>query len=126
MLIITDAAALTRTLTLPIADTIKRILLLRGDLIELATFIVPEAGDTFDAIERAVGLPLTDSFEWVIDHGGAYEAPYILSDDGSGVILIVPDDDGISPRLMTVLRDHAQQPEHSDPIDQQVVTPVPF
>lgn len=36
-----------------------------------------------------------------------YEIPYVLSDDGSGVVLIVPDCEGVDSVLLALARDHA-------------------
>ncbi len=114
MIIIDNQDDMAAILAAPITSTVRRILLLRGDLIELASFIIPEPGDPWLAIEAAVGLSLADSFEWVLDHGGAYEAPYILSDDGSGVLLIVPDSEGINAALLALLRSHADEAEAAE------------
>ena len=94
---------------------IKQLLLTRRDqmaehgyLEELGTFIIVQPGDTFAAIERAVGAPITTAgittWEWVHDHGGVCEAPIILSDDGFGIVLIVPDNEGVDPELLDLLR----------------------
>lgn len=101
---------------------VKSVLQERADLIDLATFIVPQPGDTVSAIEAAGGVGIATnmvdgsrygeegfmpSFEWAIDHGGAIEMPFILSDDGSGTVLIVPDVDGIDPTLLAIARHFA-------------------
>jgi len=36
--------------------------------------------------------------------GGVCEAPIILSDDGFGIVLIVPDIEGVDPELLDLLR----------------------
>lgn len=124
MLIITDAAGIARALDTPLSSEIKRLLELRADLIDLATFVVVAPGDAVEAIEAAAGIPITTNlvdgsrygqsgfmpwFEWVADHGGLLEAPFILADDGAGVVLIVPDDDGIDAALLSMLRAHADR-----------------
>ena len=94
---------------------IKQLLLTRrdqmaehGDLEELGTFIIVQPGDTLAAIEQAVGAPITTAgittWEWVHDHGGVFEAPIILSNDGFGIVLIVPDIEGVDPELLDLLR----------------------
>lgn len=76
---------------------------------EMGRFLIPEAGDGIATVEREVGFPFADpSWEWVIDHGNLYEAPFILSDDGYGHVLIVRDDPGIDRALIAVLCAHAE------------------
>lgn len=110
MLIIDTPEALSR----PLPNYARHILDLRRDLIDLATFVIVGAGDTRQAVEDAAGFPIDHDdppWEWVLDHGGTFEAPIITSDDGSGVVLIVPDDDTIDPTLRAILRDHAEPAE---------------
>lgn len=77
---------------------------------ELARFVIVQPFDTVDQIEAAAGYPVVTSpaFEWVIDHGGWYEATMILSDDGFGVILFAPEKAGVEPTLLQLLRDLAR------------------
>ena len=117
MLIITDSAMLSDALTSSLAANIKNLLALRRDqlfldtdgeydLAELAHWIVVMRGDAMPEIEAAVNYPITPDppWEWVLDHGGILEAPIILSDDGFGVVLIVPDEHGVDPELLRLLR----------------------
>lgn len=82
-----------------------------GDLTEIGTFVIVEPGDGLPDIERALGFPITmagsPTWEWVMRHGAIFEAPVILSDDGFGHVLIVPDAEGIDPDLLTLCRAHA-------------------
>lgn len=122
MLIITDAAALARALDSPLDAEIRALLALRwgqlradtgGDyeLCELVQFVVAQPHDEVAAIETDIGFPLftEPAFEWVQDHGGWFESIVILSDDGFGIALFVPDRDGIDPRMLSVMRDQAVQ-----------------
>ena len=72
-------------------------------LADIVNWIVVAPGDALDDIERAIGFPI-GTWEWVEDHGGLFEAPTILSDDGFGVVLIVPDRKGVEPSLLEALR----------------------
>jgi hypothetical protein len=82
-----------------------------GALEEVGVFVIMEAGDRLSALEEAMGVPLvTDcapNWEWVVRHGSIFEAPVVLSDDGFGHILVVPDTEGIDPELRALLREHA-------------------
>lgn len=88
-----------------------------GDLEELGTFIIVQAGDSFNDVELAVGFPIltegAPNWEWIERHGSTFEtgsifeAPIVLTDDGYGHVLIVPDTDEIDPALLALCRDHA-------------------
>ncbi|MES2095361.1 MAG: hypothetical protein V4459_01240 [Pseudomonadota bacterium] len=92
------------------------------DLGELAHFLIVEPEDTLAAIEKAAGVPFSvnlvestrlgepdfvPNFEFVQRHGDWYEAVTILSDDGFGLVLFVPDLPGIDRDLLRLVRDHA-------------------
>lgn len=123
MLSITSSAAMTRVLASPIDDHLRRLFAERtaqlsdfGDLADLAHFIVADGpADDITAIEAAAGHPIltTPSFEFVTDHGGWFEAVTILSDEGFGVELFVPDASWVDPRLLALLRGHATPTEPS-------------
>jgi hypothetical protein len=119
--VINDDEALSLALSRDIPESVRRILALRRHLIDLATFITVAPGDSLAEVERMAGIPITvgivdgshydepgyaPPWEWVMDHGGAYEAPIITSDDGSGIVLIVEDSEGVDPTLLTLLRAH--------------------
>ncbi|WP_294210598.1 hypothetical protein [uncultured Sphingomonas sp.] len=122
MTLIDNEDDLNRALRSELPEAVKVLLQKRADLIDLATFIVPQPGDTVSAIEAAGGIGIATnmvdgsrygeegympSFEWAANHGGAFEMPFILSDDGSGTVLIVPDADGIDPTLLAIARHYA-------------------
>lgn len=120
MQIINSASAMCRALDSPLDDGLKRLLILRRDqlleypdyqLDELACFIVAERGDTVEQIEAQAGMPLISApaFEWVHDHGGWLEAPTVLSDDGFGIVLFVPDREEIDPQLRHALRSQCER-----------------
>jgi hypothetical protein len=93
------------------------------DPFDLVTFAVVEPGDRLDALEAALGLPIATnlvdgtryggdpdyvpSAEWIADHGGLFELVYVLSDDGAGVAIFVPDREGIDPTLLSLCRTFA-------------------
>jgi hypothetical protein len=115
MLNIIDSAAVARALDSPLDGRIKAFLVLRADQLsehidtdlgELAHWIVVEPGDGVSELETAAGYPIITkpAFEWVLDHGGFYELPTILSDDGFGVVLIIPEREGVDPDLLKLCR----------------------
>lgn len=121
MKIIANGTELAQLLDSPFAPAIKTLLATRRDQLlrdtagecdigELAHWVIVAQGDLLPAIEAAVNYPITPDppWEWVCAQGGIFEAPIILSDDGFGVVLIVPDEEGVDPELLSLLRSDAQ------------------
>lgn len=126
MQIITDTTTMSLALDSPLSPAIKALLAIRRDQLlsdtggnydigELANWIIVAPGDPLAAIEQAAGFPIASDppWEWVLDHSGIMEAPIILSDDGFGVILIVPDEQGIDPVLLQLLKRDAVAADQS-------------
>lgn len=131
MIKILCTADMARALASPLDADLLQLLALRRDQLlehdgydlgELAHFIVVEPGDALAAIETATGIPLatnmidgsnlgepgfTTNFEYVERHGAWFEAVMIVSDDGFGIVLLVPDRPDIDPSLLGLVRDHA-------------------
>ena len=131
MLSICSTADMTRALASPIDAELRCLLALRCkqlteqnkyDVAEVAHFVVVQPGDTLEAIEAEANAPIATnfvdgtrygdanfapSFEWVENHGRWREAVTILSDDGFAVALFVPDEPGVDPTLLALLREHA-------------------
>lgn len=82
-----------------------------GALPDIGTFVIVEPGDLLTGIETALGIAIvidgSPIWEWVMRHGSIFEAPIILSDSGWGHVLIVPETEGVDPRLLSLCRDHA-------------------
>lgn len=97
---ITSSAAMAAFLAQPLDPTLRRILTERVaqlaeydayDLGELARFSIVERCDTLEAIEAALGFsPFVCTPEGVTAHGGWFEAVFVLSDDGFGLVLLIP------------------------------------
>ncbi len=110
MLKLTDRDAVTAALTDPTLDPDLRALIgLRAwqldddrsrPLAEIVHFVVVQPGDAPEAINAAVGFPITweladqPSFEWLEDHGSWFELAYILTDD-LGLLVFVQDAPGV-------------------------------
>ena len=133
MLIIRNSAAMAQAIANPPDPQLGHLLQDRAaqlseygtDLCELACFIVVQPGDTLSDIETAMGFPITANFvdgipygeegfmpywEWIQDHGGYFEAVWILSDDGYGHVLFVQDGEGVDPQLLSLCREQASIP----------------
>jgi hypothetical protein len=75
-----------------------------ADMMELATIYIIDCSDTLGSLETARGFAF-DLFEYVQVHpGGWYEAVFIISDDGAGHVVIVPDRPCINPDLLALCR----------------------
>ncbi len=110
MLKLTDRDAVTAALTDPtLSPDLRSLIGLRAwqmdddrtrPLAELVQIVVVQPGDSPDAINKAVGFPLTweladqPSFEWLEDHGSWFELAYVLTDD-LGLLVFVQDDPGV-------------------------------
>jgi hypothetical protein len=80
------------------------------DLMDLAVIYIIQPGDTADTLHAERGRPFA-GWEFIHDHGGWYEAVFIISDDGAGDVILVPDHPGIDPELLTVCRRNAVDAE---------------
>ena len=85
-------------------------------------FLVLEAGDSVESIEKQVGFNIlhnrftsirfdatgfTPSFEFVEEFPDCYDMVFVLSDDGFGVELFVPKEEDITPDLLAMCRMYA-------------------
>jgi hypothetical protein len=122
MLVITDAAAMARALASSLDPQLKDLLALRRDQLlhdtageyelgDLVHIIVVQPGDSIAGIEAAANFPLftEPAFEWAQDHGRYLESVVILSDDGFGIAIFVPDTDGGDPSMLSILREQAER-----------------
>lgn len=84
--------------------------------------IVVEPGDTLASLEGKSGCPIQTNpfddvrygdpdfapvFEALEDHAGCYEMVFVLSDNGSGVILFIPKLPGIDAELLALCARYA-------------------
>lgn len=131
MITLRTASAVKSTITL-LADNQLRALLTERlqqltnawegiDLSDLTHFLII-AGDTAEDAENDLGWSLlvnpvdgarfgdpasTPSWEWIEDHGGWFEAVYIISDDGFGISLFVQNHPDTDAKLLAMCREHA-------------------
>jgi len=126
---ITDRASLKRALRSPIDNRIKQLLKLRrdqlgGDIAGRARFIVVEASDTAEDLERELGFPVLTSmidgirfgepsfapnFEFVLDLGFAFELPFILTDDGYAHVALIIRGPGADSELLALCAHYAAE-----------------
>jgi hypothetical protein len=129
MLSISYGEELERALSSPIHERIKRLLKLRrdqlgGDIGDLAHFAIVQSGDTPANLENAIGFSIFQNpadgsrvgdpafapgWEWIQDHGFAYELCFIMDDSGFGHIVIIPKEQGVDPGLLNFCQQYASE-----------------
>jgi len=88
----------------------------------MGELILVEPGDTPAFLEDRTGIWITSgifgdakygeeafmpSFEWLEHQADCYEMLFVISDDGFGTVLFVPDDVDIDPDLLAFCREYA-------------------
>ncbi len=130
MLSIRNSADMDRALVSLLDPALRRLLTLRRDqlaedgldLDEIVHIIIVRPGDTLVEVEAEAGVAIATNlvdgsrlgdpefeplFEYVTRKDGWLEAVLILSDDGFGLVLFVPDTIEIDPAISLLLRRHA-------------------
>jgi hypothetical protein len=136
MLLIQSEEALARALRSDLDHKTKALLRLRArqltrdapdeDLAELVRFAVVQPGDTPADLKRAIGFDVfvnpadasrqgepgwTPGWEWIEDHGFAWELCFIMDDSGFGHVVMVPKAEGVDRSLLNLCASHA--PAHA-------------
>ena len=124
MIVIRTAEAFAHALDSPLDPELKHCLQDHWDrlaewqdyeLSELAIFVVVQAGDTLEQAQAIIGQTLVQdgSFsllpELIDRRGGWFEATFILSDDGFGLVLLVEIADSTAPDLLAACNHHLNQ-----------------
>ena len=122
MIVIRTAEEMARALDSPIDPELKHCLQAHWDrlsewqdyeLSELAVFLIVQAGDTLEQAEVIIGQTLVQEGcftippELVARRGGWFEATFILSDDGFGLVLLAEQGPAADPRLMAAFSNAA-------------------
>lgn len=126
MLSISDGEALERALNSRIDDQTKQLLSLRrdqlgGDITDQAHFAIVQPADTAADLQRAIGFSVFENpvdgshfrdpdwspgWEWIEDHGFAYELCFIMDDSGFGHVVIVPKQQGVDSELLNLCQQY--------------------
>jgi len=94
-----------------LADATLRPIMVRyadAEMMELATIFIVEPGDTLDTLAKERGWPC-EGWEFITDHGGWLEGVFIISDDGAGHVVLVPDRADTDSDLLALFKAHAVQ-----------------
>jgi hypothetical protein len=103
MHIITTKAAIDAVTDPPLHAILDRY----TDMMDLAQIFVIQPGDTLATLAVARHQPF-ELWEFITSHpGGWYEAVFVLSDDGAGHVVLVPDRPNIDPALLDLCRANA-------------------
>lgn len=129
MLSIDSQAAMERALRSDIDHKIKALLRLRcrqlgGDITDQAHFAIVQWTDSAADLEQTIGFSIfrnaadgsgvgepnfAPGWEWIQDHGFAYELCFIMDDSGFGHVVIIPKEQGIDTELITFCRRYASE-----------------
>lgn len=96
-----------------VAQSINKLLAVLADypeyeLDKLVNIIVVDAGDSLEAVTDALGFALEDqAVEHIDAHLGWFELTYIVSGDGFGLVVYVPDRADIAPQVLQFCREQA-------------------
>lgn len=131
MLSLTNRAAVEAAITdVSLDPALRDLLALRArqleddtepdvELGDLAHFHAVEPGDGMKEVTEALGFAVdinfedercfgdpefTPSWEWIEHHGCYFELAFVLTDDGFGHILLVPDQHDTDQRLLALCR----------------------
>lgn len=130
MLSIRNSVDMDRALVSLLDPALRRLLTLRRDqltedgldLDEIVHIIVVRPGDALAEVEAEAGVAIATNlvdgsrlgdpefeplFEYVTRKDGWLKAVMILSDDGFGLVLFVPDTIDVDPAISLLLRRHA-------------------
>mgnify|MGYP003382769205 CR=1 FL=1 len=93
------------------------------DLADVGYFLVVEASDSIEAIDKQVGFPIlcnrftgiqwdqpgfTPSFELVEEFPACFDLVYVLGQDGAGVEVFVPKVEGVHPELLAMCQRYTE------------------
>jgi hypothetical protein len=69
----------------------------------LCFVLLVEAGDTVATLDAQLGFPILNTpHEILEEHAGYFEMLFVISDDGSGIDVFVPNAAGIAPDLLAM------------------------
>lgn len=87
-----------------------------GPVSDLARFhVVRPNDDVSDLLAIDADGHAEPPWEWVDDHGGWFEAPIIMTDNGFGHVYFIPDRDDTNAELLSLCRRHATKKDDQRP-----------
>ena len=118
MLILTSTEAIRHTIAtcsanVPIS-TLERYAVLI-DTEPIAWLYILQPGDNADLLAQLRGQPF-ECWEYIDLLDGWYEAVFVISDDGFGHVVLVPDQPDTDPNIISLCQAHAVEAESQDDI----------
>lgn len=74
----------------------------------IAWLFILQSGDTAEGLTELRKHPFT-TWEYIDHTNGWFEAVFIVSDDGFGHVVLIPDQPHIDSDLLSVCREHSKQ-----------------
>ncbi len=99
MLILTSGEALTYARPLIPPSIFERY----ANLIDVAWLFFLQPGDRIDHLQTLRGRPF-EGWEFIELNDGWFEAVFVLSDDGFGHVILIPDQPTTDPELLALCR----------------------
>lgn len=113
MKIITDAAAIDAAANADLRAILERY----ADMMGLATIYIIEPGDTLETLQAKRGWPF-ECYEFIHHHASGWlEGVWVISDDGTGHVVLAHDSPDTDQTLLTAMISGAvpaEQPEGSE------------
>jgi len=110
MQIMTSVAALDAVTD----EALRPILPQYRELLDIAALFIIEPGDTLDTLHRARGWPF-EHWEFILHHTtGWFECVFVISDDGAGHVVLVPDLPSIDTKILKFCQIHAVPAEGAE------------
>lgn len=109
MIVLTRPQAITHVMDRYRAETPVQTLDRYREMLEtepIAWLFVLHAGDTAGCLEAFRGRPFED-WEFIDHDDGWYEAVFIMSDDGFGHVVLIPDQPYTDPLLRAICEAHS-------------------
>ena len=118
MLILTSSTSIRHTLTTYSAHVPVKVLERYAALIDtepIAWLYILQPGDSTELLQKLRGQPF-ECWEYIERLDGWYEAVFIISDDGFGHVVLVPDQPDTDPNIISLCQAHATEAEGEDDI----------
>ena len=109
MIILTRPQAIAHAINRYRADIPVQILARYRELLEaepIAWLYILQTGDTLGCLEALRERPF-EGWEFIDHDDGWYEAVFVISDEGFGHVVLIPDQPDIAPKLKAICEAHS-------------------
>jgi hypothetical protein len=103
---------MARVLAFPLDPWLRRRLLLHREqhgqagcaIGDLGPILLVEPGDSFASVQDAAGTAIGSGWEYHHGDHGWHELVFVITDEGAGAVLFIPDRNDIDPGLLAIVR----------------------